>query len=581
MLRYSISLPVLAVSCAKTTISRTAYVMLWVRNAGRTAGSMASTPHLYRVFTKVQRIITARHRGGDGSAYRVDIATACGTRTRTLKTIRCQLLKGPDRIRKFLVELVSGDFLAIVYHVTDLTSDGRGVARTEEGRVVFLAGAMPGDRVLAALEAQGTKGPLTGRVREILVPSPDRREHPCPHYAEGCPASPLGVLEDRAERDWKRHHLLETLVRMGPWVERDAPPGTPGAPRLSDEEQRTRNEERERLRARLDGMTGATLPSLASLHYRDRIEPRLEPLQGGWRMLYGKGEVDVALADCLLASVAIREAMQALSVRLKEGMLKPDPSFSRRSVRLLLRSNGREQAVAVLFVMTGRKFDPAPYVQWLRDIPALAGWQVRMARQVKTRMTHSTILAEAGDTGIMIRVGTQSLQAPPTIFTQANESMRDRLVEVALDDVVTGGNLLDLYGGYGSFGLEYVRRGGRATVVDTAPDALAAGWQFAREHDLEVDFIEADLARRFPRRLALETRDAVLLDPPRGGAGRNVLKVLDAHGPGRLVYVSCHPATLARDLGRLPAYRLVRLTPVDMFPQTPDLETVAVLQRDR
>ena len=136
-------------------------------------------------------------------------------------------------------------------------------------------------------------------------------------------------------------------------------------------------------------------------------------------------------------------------------------------------------------------------------------------------------------------------------------------------------------GGFGMFSLAHAIRGGRVMVVEVSQKASDAGRRFMGENRLAVTYVEQDLAYRPFRYQDMSQFDAMIVDPPRSGLHGRVLRQINTVGPRRLIYVSCHPAALARDLALLTSYTRVSLNPVDLFPQTPEVEVVAVLERVR
>ncbi len=462
--------------------------------------------------------------------------------------------------------------MPVIYKITDLTSDGRGVARREDGRVVFIEGAVPGDSVLATFQPGGKKKPLEGRVETIIVPSPDRTEHPCHHYAQGCPASPLGSLTYKAALDWKQNHLRETILRLGKKTDGSGfglsveNKSSPGEALSSGEDYRDA----------LDRVIQPIVPSLLPWSYRERIELTLEKEEtwlGGYRTADGV----LPVKDCHLAMPSIRNSIREIEKALSCKRFQPDPSLWRRALRLLLRDNGMDSVVAVLFVATNKKFDTRPYREFFTSLTTLAGWQIRRVRNLNIRFISSDVVAEDGDVSINVPIKDSTIKVGPATFSQANREGTDTLVNLVLDTIADETHVLDLYGGYGAFGLAHALRGGSSAVADSAAEALTDGWRFARENRLDVYYLQADFSRNWPEKLDVNEFQCVILDPPRGGTSQQVLERLNNSSVEQIVYVSCHPAALVRDLTSLTQYRIGKIIPVDMFPQTPDLETIAVL----
>ncbi|HEB84900.1 MAG TPA: hypothetical protein ENI92_07860, partial [Bacteroidetes bacterium] len=274
----------------------------------------------------------------------------------------------------------------VVYQIMDLTWDGRGVARGPDGRVVMIAGALPGDQVTATLSKGGEKGPRFGKVVELVVPSPLRVPHPCPHYLEGCHASPLGALRREAALEWKREHLAQTLARVG-------------------------------------GIRGVEVrqpvASPRQWRYRDRLELHLIRLGSRFRLVYYAGDGAVPVRDCLLGGEPLCKALQRLGEALPEVKLPLRGGGRGEAARLLLRDNGRGEAVAVLFLF-GKSVPPLePFRRWL-DRGRLAGWELRRSPGVKARLFASQVVHAEGDPLVTHDLAGGVLRAEPTVFSQAN-----------------------------------------------------------------------------------------------------------------------------------------------------------------
>jgi 23S rRNA (uracil1939-C5)-methyltransferase len=174
----------------------------------------------------------------------------------------------------------------------------------------------------------------------------------------------------------------------------------------------------------------------------------------------------------------------------------------------------------------------------------------------------------------------------PTDFTQVNLALNRAMVDraLALLDPQPGERVLDLFCGLGNFTLPIARRGAQVVGVEGEPGLVARAQENAQRNGIgNVELIASDLAVEFDNAHWLEPGyDKVLLDPPRSGAWTMLPHIARA-GARRIVYVSCHPGTLARDAGALVArhgYRLVRAGVMDMFPHTAHVESIALFERN-
>ena len=422
--------------------------------------------------------------------------------------------------------------------ITDFNSDGGGVGRDENGRVTMVLGAVPGDVVTAAI-GQVSKGVAFGTVAEIIEPSEFRVAHPCPHYNQECAGSMLGGFDYEQGLKWKQKHLRETLKRIG-------------------------------------GVDDPQIDEVAAspdrYGYRDRVELQIFAADGGIRAGYmGPGGL-VPVSGCLLANDAVSEGLK----NFLETAGKFEGRLPEGNLRLLLKDNGKGGCLGILFA---EKITPGSDIIELLDKCGLAGWQIRITGRMDLRFNRSWVAAESGDNIIMRKIGGKAIGLPPPVFTQANGKTEALLHKRIFSEFEDNKQVLDLYGGYGAMGLSYVlQKGGRAVIVESSFDAVKAGRDFAKQDDLKVKFHGIDLSKNDLAEFRRIEADYAILDPPRKGADKKVIEFLNSMKFRKLVYVSCHPAALARDLKRLGNYSAVKFSPFDMFPHTPELETVAVLE---
>lgn len=437
-----------------------------------------------------------------------------------------------------------------IIQIQDLGWEGEGVGRLPDGNVVFVEGALPGDKIVPRFGKKTGKGPLKAEIHKIASPSPNRIEHPCPHYAENCPASPLGAYKYEAALEWKRSHLIETLKRIG---------------------------------GIFDPIVAENVPAEQKWGYRDRIELRLRDYFGKISPGYMSKSGFIAIKDCLLPSQPVRNGLTSLIQALDAGRI--DMSFMAKIAkpehdpRLLIRDNGHGGSVAVLFVTDASQITNRLLTSILRET-VLTGIQLRITDKMDLRFFVSEVIDEVGVTRIFFPTDSEhELYAGPTVFTQTNTGMSGVLRRLVLENLPSGGKIIDMFGGYGAYGLDYIlSKGGSAVVIDSSHESVKAGRKFASKYNLPIEFLDVNLNR--PNfRLDGKKYDALIVDPPRKGLDKNIVERLNDEGPVIFIYVSCHPAALARDLKSFDNYKVEKFIPIDLFPQTPELETVCVLKR--
>jgi 23S rRNA (uracil1939-C5)-methyltransferase len=408
---------------------------------------------------------------------------------------------------------------------------GRGLARTS-GRVLFVPRAHPGDRVRAQLVAVHA-GWAEGRLVEVLEASPDRRPSPCAFYPE-CGGCAYQDLRPEAQAGIKERVLLESLRRGG------APFGGPIRVHTSPER----------------GWRVRT-----SLHFSETPGG----LVLGFRREGSHRVVDVL--SCLQLSDRMNAAARSLcdAVAARPGLPR-----SVRGLTLVEPPGGGS-----LSAMLDTRLRPAevPALAAIgATVPGLTGFGARAGGRLHWLSGSPFSEAEIG--GVRLRFHVES-------FFQANRFLLEPLVQTVLDLARGQGRVVDLYSGVGLFALPLAAAGREVVAVEGAPTAVEDARANARRNGLRLRVTPGDVEGVLAS-LAPSGDETVVLDPPRGGAGPGVVDLVAARAPETVVYVSCDPPTLGRDLARFATHRYhpdaVHL--FDLFPDTFHLETVVRLRRD-
>jgi 23S rRNA (uracil1939-C5)-methyltransferase len=197
---------------------------------------------------------------------------------------------------------------------------------------------------------------------------------------------------------------------------------------------------------------------------------------------------------------------------------------------------------------------------------------------------HPRFVDRHGHGALVEQVGQHRLRVDATAFFQVSGSAAETLMRLVMDGAALTGaeRVLDLYSGVGTFTIPLARLSRQVVGIESNPAAAADAAHNLRSNDCpNARVLQAQVEQALPELAKDGSWDLIVLDPPRQGASRWVLDTILAMAVPRILYVSCDPSTLARDLGILipSGYRCVALTPVDLFPQTFHLETVAVLER--
>ena len=436
--------------------------------------------------------------------------------------------------------------------VEDLAFGGAALARVD-GLVVFVENALPGDRVAATVYRRKRQY-AEARADRILRPSPHRVAPRCGHVpiCGGCRHQDFEYAEQLRH---KERQVASSLAHLG---------GLRAAVR-------------------------SAIPAPSLFHYRNKMEYSFGRDAAGTLTLglHRRGFFDRSfdLERCHIATPISSEIVAATRAWALEEKL--EPYETRRHVGLLrflvVREGIRTGQVMVNLVAT-------------EDHPAFQRFATRLTSQfprvasVLLNLTRRKAQVAAGEEERVLagrdrieeRLGGLVFEISSASFFQTNTEQGERLLETALEGLALAGTerVLDLYSGTGTFTLPIARRAAEGIGVESSEAAV---------RDAERNAARNGVANvRFLREEALEAlrggrleADAVLVDPPRAGLHPGVVSRLIEMGAPRLVYVSCNPSTLGRDLGLLCAtrYRLEWVHPVDMFPHTPHIECVASLTR--
>lgn len=419
--------------------------------------------------------------------------------------------------------------------VESIAVGGDGVAREAGGRVVFVPRTAPGDRLVARLVTEHDSWARAHPVR-LLEAGPRRREAPCPYY-DACGGCQLQHLERAGELAAKREAVRDALERIGGLTPEVEPVRDPGP----------------------------------SLGYRNRIALTLRRAEGRVRAGYHRWDEPDRLVDvstCPLAEEPVNRAWSALretwggeAERLPTG----------RELRLTLRASAA--GATVLLVEGGRdpKGDPGAVVE---AVPGLSGYFWRPERGRRRLLAGEPRLREVRD-GVELELGPETFVQVNREVAAAIEEHLDRLLAERMEGPA-GLRILDLYAGVGLRALRWSEAGARTVACERDGEAVEAGRRAADRRGTDVAFHAADVEERLD---GLLPADLAVVNPPRAGLSGEVAGRLADADVEAVAYVSCDPATLARDLERMGSgWRIVSVQPFDAFPQTAHVETVVWME---
>ena len=435
-------------------------------------------------------------------------------------------------------------------HIDGYSSEGLGIARID-GQVVFVHGAVRGE-TCDVLVMKVLKNAAFGKIAALVEPSPARRTPDCPYYGRcgGCDFRHMSYEEEL----WaKRARVQDALTRIG------------GAEVTVEE------------------ILGAEQP----LHYRNKSIYPISPA-GEVGFYRARSHQVVNVEHCLIQKPEADALAQALRDYIARFQVEPYNEATGRGLlrHLYVRTSCRGESLACLLVNGSR----LPHEQELVDMLRAAAPGVCGVVLGENTRRGNAILGDRYRTlwgrdyltdtlcGLELRLSVPS-------FYQVNHDQAQRLYEKALEYAgLTGRELaVDLYCGAGTITQVLARRARHVIGGEIVPEAIRDAKDSARRNGVEnVEFLCGDASR-----LAAELRqrglrpDVICVDPPRKGLAPDVVEAAASMTPGRIVYVSCDPATLARDVARFAplGYCPVRACAVDLFPGTAHIETVCLLSK--
>ena len=437
--------------------------------------------------------------------------------------------------------------------ITGYTADGMGVARLD-GRVIFVPRTIRGERWRVQL-LKVNKNVAWGRGVELLSPSPARIEADCPHFGP-CGGCQFRHMDYAEELNAKRQQVEDALRRIGG----------------------------------LD-ITVSTIHGAAeTCRYRNKVQ---FPVAGAaddvkLGLFRSRSHQVLDVPDCLLQSEGANRLGRALKAWMETNSVAPyDETTGRGLVRhLFVRSNRAGQHLACV-VVNGKKLpDEVGLVAALRSAePALVGVVLNVNREDTNVVLGGQYRTLWGDDRLEQTLCGKTFRLSVPSFFQINPDQTEVLYSRAVDFAgLTGAEtVLDLYCGIGTISLAFSDHAGRVIGAEIVPEAIEDAKENARRNGVtNAEFFCGD-AGEIAKKLSDDgiRPDVICVDPPRKGLAPGVTDTLADMNPRRIVYVSCDPATLARDVKLLTqrGYRVQRAEAVDLFPRTHHVESVALLCR--
>ena len=426
--------------------------------------------------------------------------------------------------------------------IEKLVQGGRGLAR-RDGRVLLVRGAIPAETVSVS-GGPMHKGFQEATISNVLVASPDRVTPPCPVY-EVCGGCQFQHIRYEAQLVQKRSILAETLARVG--------------------------------NLHVDNIPGV-IASPSPYGYRSSVRFVVFREQAGFALGFHEqsSHQPVPAAGCLLVPQPTHEIVAVVSERLA--------SQAKLPLRLDALEVRRSEAFGstLLMYQTGpaKREHAERLFELFHDIPDVVGQVVTSRNGGRGHRWQRWI---DGQDWIADRLGDLIFRMSDQSFMQANWSLNETLSRTVNEWVTPspGLRVLELYAGIGTLGLPLARAGALVTEAEANPYALADARHAAKANHIGRSRFRLLRAEAMLQAVQASDYDVVIVAPPCTGLTQKCVQELLRIGVGRLLYLSCDSPTLARDLGRLcsSGYRIARIQPFDMFPQTAHLETLVELVR--
>jgi len=435
--------------------------------------------------------------------------------------------------------------------ITGLSHDGQGVGRLSDGQVVFVPDLLPGERARVRIVHRARRH-LIGQCEQRLSDNDHRRRPPC-ILADHCGGCALQHLDHQGQLASKHDMVVQALGRIG--TIRSSP--------------------------------DAILAAASELGYRNRAVIPLERTADGLLRagFYRRGSHQIVnMNRCPVLDPRLDALIEPIKRDLEQADWPVDRHLSGEGGlrHLALRIGHHSGEILITLIASHDRFDGLPELahHWLERWPAVVGVVLNLQPKPTNTLFGAHTRPLAGREWLSERFCNLQFQLGCDSFFQVNTPQAERVVPLLLEALQPGAaTLVDAYCGVGAFSLPLAAAGHQVIGLELQSAAVSLARCNAQLNNLSAraSFQEGPVAEHLEA--LLPQVDAVLVDPPRKGLEAAVREALIQRPVSRLLYLSCDPATLARDLGALLAgpYALQRVQPIDFFPNTSHVECMAVL----
>lgn len=430
--------------------------------------------------------------------------------------------------------------------IESMAYQGAGVAHTKEGKAVFIDGALVGD-IVEPLACRSLSGYDKCAQFKLIEPSPVRVAARCP-YAELCDGCPWQQLTYSEQLRWKRQFVVDALERIGKIA---------GSSELVRE----------------------CVPSPLEWHYRNKVELSAF-IQGGklgLGLLKKASHEHIRLDECLLLPKALAALPGKLAGALNYSLREAQDKLARVAIRSSLNTGSTEVALFMLPSGVNRGL--------LTKTLSASGELTSLVRAIidgdmaARKVKKVEVLSGKGFWQEQLCSNEYKISAPS--FFQINSAIAEAMIAhlqgiLDAEGLDLSAPVADLYSGAGTFTLPLAKRFAQVSAIESYGSSIRDLRRNLEDSNVEADVIGGDVARELKY---LDPVELALIDPPRSGLRPEAVEALLAFKAPRLVYVSCNPSTMARDIALLTqgGYQLQGATPFDQFPQSYHVEVMAVL----
>lgn len=454
---------------------------------------------------------------------------------------------------KVNVPVKKGDNIEL--QIAGLGSSGEGVGRYD-GFTVFVHGALPEETVQAEITLV-KKNYAVGKLIKIITASPDRVEPVCPVYAD-CGGCQLQHLSYAGQLSMKQQQVKDALTRIG------------------------------HLDTEVLPVIGCNNP----WNYRNKMQfPAASGAEGkisiGCYAAATHSVIDTG--SCMIQKEANNEVLTTVRKWMQRyGISAYDEKTGKGLIRHVMSRVGVHSGEVMAVLITSAYDIPhkKELVEWLtKYVPNLVSVVQNINKKPTNIVMGNKTRVLYGQPTITDSLGALSFNISAQSFFQVNSEQAEKLYNKALEYAALSGNetVVDVYCGTGTISLYLAKHAGKVYGIEIVAPAIEDAKKNAQENNCHnAEFILGDAAEKLPQLLAEGVKpDVVVVDPPRAGCEQKVLKAIADVEPQRIVYVSCNPASLARDLAYLAerGYKAMAAQPVDMFPMTSHVETVVSLSK--